>query len=751
MGLGASTFRFASMKSLGKWSRFDRRTHCPFCRLVEACVFSLAIQRLPSSSATIRLANEKSWVLSSIHENYDGRRSEQYSNKWDLEEEARRTHSNHAFRFLISWDGCTRPGEIQYLAHRDPPDRRQFFGRRVDPDNVNWDVIKSWLHTCDRFHHGTCDSPGLASDRLPRHLRVIDVDEWCIVNAPRDRHFEYVALTYVWGTEREMGWRMPFTTRSHVRRHRGPGECVVDLPARLPRTIADAIEVTRLVGYRYLWVDSLCIIQDDRREKHGQMSRMDAVYNCAALTIAAGSGRHADHGLQGVSIPRRYRQHSEVVKGLRLAVCLPKFNELDSGANLHWNTRGWTFQEKLLSRRLLLFTDYQVYFRCSNAIWAEDVEMEYGRLSNSMRRRPTPFRWAPERQQRNLSTWQTLADVATLGALDIMDKDSELGYLPNYTSIVKDIMQRQFTNAEDLLPATEGIFRTLDTTGDVPFHAGLPARHINKVLLWQPLRGSSIALLQPPHTDVPSWSWAAWLLSGGCDWNDIDLRGSGKLVAGTKIDFICSHDDEYNTESRSPSRPPSGSWDAVSRYSSESSPFERPSPLCRIQVLGAKVKTDFRIGARIDSQKGSAPRDTVGDFELVDQSKRCLGEVRMTSRVAKMRGLHKFWAVSTGSSLLFAEPDSHYKPSTTRTVYIHERTGEKRNVRPQGWADGDYRTESEKVYKGREDWKVINVMLVHISGGLATRVAVGKVLKTAWDSKFWSEELVGKKTDFVLV
>src|SRR3569833_1607241 len=64
MGLGASTFRIASMKSQGKWSRFDRRTHCPFCRHNETNKNSHTKQKQPSSSATIRLANEMSWVLS---------------------------------------------------------------------------------------------------------------------------------------------------------------------------------------------------------------------------------------------------------------------------------------------------------------------------------------------------------------------------------------------------------------------------------------------------------------------------------------------------------------------------------------------------------------------------------------------------------------------------------------------------------------------------------------------------------------
>jgi hypothetical protein len=68
------------------------------------------------------------------------------------------------------------------------------------------------------------------------------------------------------------------------------GEEMIELPEILPRTIRDAIEVTRAIDYRYLWVDSLCIIQDDEQDRDFQIAMMDQIYSNADLTIAAGSG-----------------------------------------------------------------------------------------------------------------------------------------------------------------------------------------------------------------------------------------------------------------------------------------------------------------------------------------------------------------------------------------------------------------------------------------------------------------------------
>jgi len=64
----------------------------------------------------------------------------------------------------------------------------------------------------------------------------------------------------------------------------------IELPAQLPRTIRDAIHVTSAIGYKYLWVDSLCIVQDDEKDRHNQINMMDEIYSNAALTLAAGSG-----------------------------------------------------------------------------------------------------------------------------------------------------------------------------------------------------------------------------------------------------------------------------------------------------------------------------------------------------------------------------------------------------------------------------------------------------------------------------
>jgi hypothetical protein len=160
----------------------------------------------------------------------------------------------------------------------------------VDRDHADLTLCRKWLDLCDDHHSGSlgqCFSRKTSREFLRECLRLIDVDKKKIVKGSLDRT-RYVALSYVWGEDR-MKWEMPRTRKAAVRADKS-GEEIIELPKVLPRTIRDAIEVTRVIGYHYLWVDSLCIIQDDEEDRDLQINMMDEIYSNADLTIAAGSG-----------------------------------------------------------------------------------------------------------------------------------------------------------------------------------------------------------------------------------------------------------------------------------------------------------------------------------------------------------------------------------------------------------------------------------------------------------------------------
>ena len=155
-------------------------------------------------------------------------------------------------------------------------------------------MLKGWLDRCTSEHGPGCKETGLDMPNHPnsehQQFLVIDVVQSCVVQLPLGS--KYVALSYVWGPD---NW--PRSMRSNMSRFMQQGAFP---KSSLPAIISDAIEVTRFLGYDYLWVDSVCIIQDDSM-KSRFIASMDGVYGNADVTIVAASGGSAHAGLSGWS------------------------------------------------------------------------------------------------------------------------------------------------------------------------------------------------------------------------------------------------------------------------------------------------------------------------------------------------------------------------------------------------------------------------------------------------------------------
>ncbi|KAK1773454.1 heterokaryon incompatibility protein-domain-containing protein [Copromyces sp. CBS 386.78] len=226
--------------------------------------------------------------------------------------------------------------------------------RRILPDQVNYHLIGEWLRLC-LLGHVQCHGDGDSDVMTIPGFRVIDCTTRNIVSAveafgnhAKHDKLDYVTLSYVWG---QAGFSVP------VLREDG-----LSLPDELPLVISDAMEVVKRVGYRYLWVDRYCIPQDDIRTKQIQIKNMDKIYSYSILTIIAAAGEGPEYGLPGVSSRHRPEQLCvQVADGISLALYeSPKVLVTTS----KWHTRGWTYQEGLLSKRRLIFTDLLVYFQC---------------------------------------------------------------------------------------------------------------------------------------------------------------------------------------------------------------------------------------------------------------------------------------------------------------------------------------------------------------------------------------------------
>ena len=158
----------------------------------------------------------------------------------------------------------------------------------------------------------------------------------CIVDlGPCD---EYITLSYVWGVAM-LANGMPTATKSTLSSLAEPGFLTNGMV--LPRTIRDAMEVCWKIGCRYLWVDALCIVQDDPSDVKEQIALMGDIYSGALLTIIAAWGDNAEAGLPGVSADTtRKPQHVVRLDGLEMVEVLPLLG--DARKRSTWMSRGWT-------------------------------------------------------------------------------------------------------------------------------------------------------------------------------------------------------------------------------------------------------------------------------------------------------------------------------------------------------------------------------------------------------------------------
>ncbi|KAI0109116.1 heterokaryon incompatibility protein-domain-containing protein [Nemania sp. FL0031] len=231
-------------------------------------------------------------------------------------------------------------------------------------------LAKNWLGQCRSFHGQHC-ARHVGGSQLP--TRVINVgqgEEQPSLLVTSGRRGLYCALSYCWG-------KANFITATRA----SLSNLIKGIPTKiLPRTIKDAIEVTKSLGFQYLWVDSLCILQDDPEDWYREASHMADVYLNAEVTIAATSAHDADGGLFGDSSSYSQIVHPVKLKRNRCLTfksfrqspfhggcwyVLPYPPRSDKPKNNVWRTRGWTLQEELLSPRVLSFDSGALQWGCS--------------------------------------------------------------------------------------------------------------------------------------------------------------------------------------------------------------------------------------------------------------------------------------------------------------------------------------------------------------------------------------------------
>lgn len=367
--------------------------------------------------------------------------------------------------------------------------------RLVKEGQADIELIKSWQEFCENTHtHPNCT----LSPRTPgcpiTNFRLIDVHSRRVVDAPPS--CRYIALSYVWGCSKEetqiTGHRNSLhTSNSHSK----------TLPASLPATIEDALTLVKQLGESFLWVDSLCIDQASAADMASQVGIMDNIYGNAVLTIIAAHGSDLEAGLPGVRPDSRDPQAQTwaEIKGRRIYISLPSLEqELENGA---WMSRGWTYQEGLLSPRCLIFTRSQVFWKCSAELLSEGTA-EAGPSQRFWTKVPSYFevfssplvRLGGDTQEGNRNESRS----------SVPYRDPYLEYIIH----VEEYTSRLLNYESDRIPAFKGISNVLEERFQTELFWGLPESVFDLALLWRPMDMWENA--QGRTLGVPTWSWASW-------------------------------------------------------------------------------------------------------------------------------------------------------------------------------------------------------------------------------------------------
>ncbi|KAM6515524.1 hypothetical protein FSOLCH5_009749 [Fusarium solani] len=250
-------------------------------------------------------------------------------------------------------------------------------------DGVDFAAAKAWIACCREEHSERCNPRTLA--RVP-HFRLIDCTTRRVVR-PGDQVSSYVALSYVWGLTPAAGSGEKSKLKLGASDLPRDG---VDIGESVEAVVEDAILVALGLGYGFLWVDRYCILQEgDDKVKEEQLQSMDLVYANAEVTLVAIAGQASPSGLPGVSSRcPRVSQPSVRIKGHAITLIPPDpAHQIESSA---WMTRGWTYQEGLLARRRLFFSETEMSFECCDLLAREairlpdSVERQMGQLDRRL-------------------------------------------------------------------------------------------------------------------------------------------------------------------------------------------------------------------------------------------------------------------------------------------------------------------------------------------------------------------------------
>ncbi|KAF2031505.1 hypothetical protein EK21DRAFT_88003 [Setomelanomma holmii] len=349
----------------------------------------------------------------------------------------------HYDKFAAKIDLTTLPDNLE-AAYRRYPERNSGPSESSNSGlTTSVAIAKAWFETCHNkaWGHIACRPFGTEAQTLPKRVIEIGVDV-CELILRGTPHYDQVRFL--------------------------PELKIVEMKG-LSRTIQHAIDFTRALGFQHLWVDALCVVQDDNDDQNRQFAVMGDIYKRSALTLAAAAGSTADTGLfvERDHLPRRpcpvYEEVWKEGKALTMYAQLPDEPNVETPLD----SRGWVFQEDMLATRTLKFCLDGLRWSCASFWMSESTP----RLQLHPTSRPhTVFReWIHK------PDWKPSHHEAL---------DSERHFFEDWYEAVASYTDRELTKSSDKLPALAGLAQQMASLKHCTYVQGLWEEDMEYGMLW---------------------------------------------------------------------------------------------------------------------------------------------------------------------------------------------------------------------------------------------------------------------------
>lgn len=330
---------------------------------------------------------------------------------------------------------------------------------------ASFKLIKTWISRCTATHN----SCGKSYDFVP--TRLIDVNGLRLVTRFQ-QSTRYAALSHCWGLEKDRKVPMPKTTKKTLDSRVRGFEWT-----ELTKTFQDAIIIARELDLEFIWIDSLCIIQDDDHDWAVESGQMSSIYGGAHIVISATRSAIGDDGILHTR-PAQIEIEEVMVRPRLSHDIFVDPNASKFGDNPLFS-RGWCFQERLLAQRVIHFAADELVWECN-----EDLRCECGGIEDL--------------GSKNFKV--------RLGSILQQDDPSKRSSI--WAEVIRAYTSRQLTYETDRMPALSGIAQRFQTQYSGRYLAGLWEADLPAALLWtetgpEPSKRQYVERCGK----APSWTW----------------------------------------------------------------------------------------------------------------------------------------------------------------------------------------------------------------------------------------------------